>query len=108
MKTNGILKITMTHKFNYLILLFFLLGCSNDNYSIKKKPICKELVGKNKLIINCNEYKELYHLTINDLNKSLFICYKKNFKVNLDGQITKEIFLKCHSQDGEKKKIYFF
>ena len=99
------------NKFNYLTLIFllsFLLGCANKNYSITKKPICKELVGKNKLIINCNEYKELYHLTINDLNKSLFICYKKNFKVNLDGQITKEIFLKCHSQDGEKKKIYFF
>ncbi len=101
----------MMNKFTYLILIFllsFLLGCSNKNYSITKKPICKELVGKNKLIVNCNEYKELYHLTINDLNKSLLICYKKDFKINLDGQITKQIFLKCHSQDNEKKTVYFF
>tara|TARA_A100001015_G_C14685589_1_gene592452 strand:- start:161 stop:466 length:306 start_codon:yes stop_codon:yes gene_type:complete len=101
----------MTNKFTYLILIFllsFLLGCSNKNYSITKKPICKELVGKNKLIVNCNEYKELYHLTINDLNKSLLICYKKDFKINLDGQITKQTFLKCHSQDSEKQMVYFF
>jgi len=99
------------NKFNYLILIFllsFLLGCSNKNYSITQKPICKELVGKNKLIINCDEYKELYHLTINDLNKSLLICYKKDFKINLDGQITKQTFLKCHSQDSEKQMVYFF
>ena len=65
----------MGNKFNYLILIllsFFLFGCSINNYSITKKPISKELVGKNKLIINCNEYKELYHLTTNDLNKSHF------------------------------------
>lgn len=101
----------MGNKFNYLILIplsFFLLGCSSNNYSIKKKPICKELVNKNKLIINCNEYKELYHLTTNDLNKSHLVCYKKDFKINLDGQITKQIFLKCRSKDNEKKIVYFF
>ncbi len=101
----------MGNKFNYVILIllsFFSLGCSSNNYSITKKPICKELVVKNKLIINCNEYKELYHLTINDLNKSLLLCYKKDFVINLDGQISREIFLKCHSQHGDKKSIYFY
>ena len=101
----------MGNKFNYLILIllsFFLFGCSSNNYSITKKPICKELVGKNKLIINCNEYKELYHLTINDLNKSFLFCYKKDFVINLDGKVSREIFLKCHSQHGDKKSIYFY
>ena len=99
------------NKFNYLILIFllsFLLGCSNKNYSITKKSICKELVDKNKIIINCDEYKELYHLTINDLNKSVLFCYKKDFKINLNGQITKQTFLKCHSQNSRKKIVYFF
>ena len=66
-RINGILKITMDNKFYYLIFIFlsfFLFGCSNNNFSITKKPICKELVNKNKLIINCNEYEELYHLMI--------------------------------------------
>ncbi len=99
------------NKFNYLILIFllsFLLGCSNKNYSITKKSICKELVDKNKIIINCDEYKELYHLTINDLNKSVLFCNKKDFKINLNGQITKQTFLKCHSQNSRKKIVYFF
>ena len=80
----------------YGLMHFFLMKYQKYNFT------------KNKLIINCNEYKELYHLTINDLNKSLLFCYKKDFKINLDGQISKQTFLKCHSQKREKKIVYFF
>lgn len=83
-------------------------SCSNNNYTISKKPICKELMSKNKFIILCDENKELYHLRIKDINKSLFKCYKKDFNINLNGQIKRETFLKCHSQYEDKNFIFFY
>ena len=89
-----------------IIFLFFLISCSNANYSIEKKPICYSYKQKNKLSVYCNEFKEKYSLKYDNFDKTVMDCEKITFIVNSNDKIVKEAFLKCNLKNDKKNFIY--
>tara|TARA_B110000305_G_C19062543_1_gene457805 strand:- start:338 stop:631 length:294 start_codon:yes stop_codon:yes gene_type:complete len=93
-------------KFYQIIFFLILLGCSNKNYYIEKKPICNTLHNKNKISINCNEYNEDYHLIYDNLEKTFYDCEEIKFDIDNNGKNFKRSFLKCKSKNDDKNFIY--
>ena len=89
-----------------IIFLFFLIGCSNKNYSTEKKPICYSYKQKNKLSVYCNEFKEKYSLKYDNFDKTVMDCEKITFYVDSNDKIVKETFLKCNLKNDKKNFIY--
>tara|TARA_A100001011_G_scaffold316988_1_gene336196 strand:+ start:485 stop:778 length:294 start_codon:yes stop_codon:yes gene_type:complete len=89
-----------------IIFLFFLISCSNANYSIEKKPICYSYKQKNKLSVYCNEFKEKYSIKYDNFDKTVMDCEKINFYIKSNDKIVKETFLKCNLKNDKKNFIY--
>ena len=93
-------------KIYQIIFLFFLIGCTNKNYTTEQKPICYSYKQDNKLSVYCNEFKEKYSLKYDNFDKTIMDCEKITFYVDSNDKIAKETFLKCNLKNDKKNFIY--
>ena len=89
-----------------IIFFLILLGCSNKDYSIKKKSICNISHNKNILEVNCNEYNELYDIKYDNFERTLFNCKKISFDIYANNEISEKSYLECYLKDNKKKSIF--
>ena len=93
-------------KIYQIIFLFFLIGCTNKNYTTEQKPICYSYKQDNKLSVYCNEFKEKYSLKYDNFDNTVMDFEKITFIVNINDKIVKETFLKCNLKNDKKNFIY--